>query len=516
VTGNVTNSATGILALTGGNFTGVGIFNNAGTVSSTGNRTLGATTFNNQASGLVTMQNGSVTDNLTINGGYVATAGSRVAVDIDLSQNNGNQRGDKLTVTGTGSGTTSVAFNIVNANRTAFTVPIDVLQVAPGSSLNVNQGVIASSGFFNYFLKESAPGSGLFQVTSQFNSAPLMGVASGVNGVVGSLQAGFHQPASAIVSRPDSCAPNQFMAGPFIRLSSGKTSTDLGGSGDIQGGGSPFSSKTKSDSRFSGFQVGTDFGVCNIQNTNWNLNFGLMGGLVSAKSTSNSRTPSPITGGADLTTATKSDVDVPFIGLYSFLTNGPFTFEVSLRKDYYNAKITTPDVVPGTFFVAPDTKLKGQGLSFNTSMSYRFNFAERWYIEPGIGLSKGSTKFGNLRLATGGTDALIFDTTDSLLGRIGINIGAAFSPTDSLIVVPFATASVWREMGESATAHAVVGTAGQAFDVRTERVGTFGQLGAGVQFKIVGTPLLGFVRGDIRYGQKIDGKAVNAGLRVQF
>jgi fibronectin-binding autotransporter adhesin len=500
----------------GGDFTGIGTFNNAGTVSSAGNRILGAATFNNQATGLVTMQNGSVTDNLTVNGSFIGTAGSRVAVDVDLSQNNTSQRGDKLTATGAGSGTTNVSFNFVNGLRAAFTTPIDVLQVAPGSTLNVNQGLIASAGFFNYFLKESTPGSGLFQVASQFNSAPLMGVASGVNGVVGSLQAGFHQPASAIVSRPDSCTPNQFMGGPFIRLSTGKTSTDLGGSGDIAGGGSPFTAQTKTDSRFSGFQVGADFGVCNIQNTNWNLNFGLMGGLVTAKSTSNSRTPSPVVGGADLRTSTSSDVDVPFIGIYSFLTNGPFTFEVNLRKDFYSAKITTPDASTSSFFVGPDTKLKGQGLSFNTSMSYRFNFAERWYIEPAVGFSKGSTKFGNLRLATSATDALIFDTTDSLLGRIGINIGAAFSPTESLIVVPFATASVWREMGESATAHAIVGAAGQTFNVRTDRVGTFGQVGAGVQFKIVGTPLLGFVRGDVRFGQKIDGKAVNAGLRMQF
>ena len=109
-----------------------------------------------------------------------------------------------------------------------------------------------------------------------------------------------------------------------------------------------------------------------------------------------------------------------------------------------------------------------------------------------------------------------FDNTDSVLGRLGVNFGAAFEATEKLIIVPFGHVSVWREFEGSARAHAVGVVANQTFDFRTQRIGTFGQAGTGLQFKIVGTPFLGFVRGDWRFGDKIDGKAVNAGLRVQF
>ena len=44
----------------------------------------------------------------------------------------------------------------------------------------------------------------------------------------------------------------------------------------------------------------------------------------------------------------------------------------------------------------------------------------------------------------------------------------------------------------------------------------FGQIGAGIRFKVVGTPLLGFIQADARFGDKIGQKAVNAGLKLPF
>ena len=53
--------------------------------------------------------------------------------------------------------------------------------------------------------------------------------------------------------------------------------------------------------------------------------------------------------------------------------------------------------------------------------------------------------------------------------------------------------------------------------IATDRVGTYGQASAGVTFIPVNLPsLTGFVRGDVRFGEKINGWAVNAGLRYQF
>ena len=324
-----------------------------------------------------------------------------------------------------------------------------------------------------------------------------------------------HQPASAIVSRPDDCTPNQWMGGPFIRLSAGDTTVKSDSSGNIVGGNAPFSASTRSKSNFKGFQTGFDAGLCNINGTDWNLHLGVMGGVVDVDSTSRSRAPTPVAG-VDAATRTTASGNVPFVGLYSFVTRGPFTAEFNVRRDFYDVKVAASD--QNTVYVGPGRRLKGEGLSYNGSLSYRFTFLDRYYLEPQAGLSKGNTSFGNLPFATNatGADFMRFNDTNSLLGRLGLTAGGAFLVTEKLILAPFLTASVWREFAKPLQAQAIFGSVNQNFTVQTDRVGTFGQVGGGLQFKLVDTPLLGFVRGDLRFGPKIDGKALNAGLRLQF
>jgi hypothetical protein len=48
------------------------------------------------------------------------------------------------------------------------------------------------------------------------------------------------------------------------------------------------------------------------------------------------------------------------------------------------------------------------------------------------------------------------------------------------------------------------------------RVGTFGQVGAGVAAQIIGTDLVGFLRGDYRFGGNITGGTLNGGIRYTF
>ncbi len=521
VTGNLggatttfNNAAAGTFNLAGGNFTGIGTFNNSGVVNSTGTRTLGAGAFNNAATGNVSLVNGVASDVLTMTGTYAGAAGSRVSLEVNTDAGTA----DRLNINGAATGSSRIDVTLLGVNRFAFATPVDVVTAGAGTSLNVtNLGRIGAGGFFDYFLRQNPANPNSFQVISQFNSGPVSGVAAGIAGVVNSLQAGFHQPASAIISRPDNCQPNQLMGGPFIRLNAGETTVRSNSAGG--GNGATFSGSTKSESRFSGGQGGVDLGICNVNNTGWNLHAGIMGGFVQTKASGNSSTPNPGGAGlAPLRTTTQVSMEVPFIGGYMFATNGPFTAEFNVRKDYYNAKVGAfdPDGV-GAYFVGPSQRLKGDGLSYNGSMSYRFSILENAYFEPQIGLSKGTTRFDNLQFATGAAgDFMNFSAADSLLGRIGFNAGIAVPLSDSLVVVPFVSAAVWHEFAKPTKARAIFTSQGLAFDIQTDRVGTFGQVGAGVQFRVLNTPLLGFLRADMRFGDKIEGKALNAGLRLQF
>jgi hypothetical protein len=506
---------TGTANISAGDFTGVGTFNNAGTLLANGGgaRTLGAATFNNGGTGSINQQNGAVTDVLNLTGTYAGAAGSRIVQDVNLaSAAGGAANGDRVVIAGAATGRSDFAFNIVNPGRAVFATPIPVLTAGSTAGMTANEGLISRSGFFDYFLRRNAANTG-FEIASQFNSGPAAGVAGGISGVLSSLQAGFHQPASAIVSTPDECKPNQLMAGPFIRVNAGETTVKNGSVGDVVGGGAPFTNDSKSTSNFKGFQTGFDVGLCNINNSGWNIHLGIMGGLVDVTSKGNSRSPTPI-GGIDAITRTQADASVPFIGAYTFVGNGAFTAEFNVRRDFYDMKVSASDST--TTYVGPGQKLKGDGISFNGQMQYRFTFAERFYIEPYVGLSKSRSSFDLLPFATGGADFMRFSTADSLLGRAGVNLGAAFFLTEKFVVAPFLTASVWREFAKPLKAQAIIGSSGQTFLIETDRVGTFGQVGAGLQFKLIDTPLVGFVRGDVRFGDKIEGKAINAGLRLQF
>jgi hypothetical protein len=50
----------------------------------------------------------------------------------------------------------------------------------------------------------------------------------------------------------------------------------------------------------------------------------------------------------------------------------------------------------------------------------------------------------------------------------------------------------------------------------TDRVGTFYQAGVGISAQVLNTGLLGFVRGDFRFGDQLHGWAAIGGVRYTF
>jgi opacity protein-like surface antigen len=123
--------------------------------------------------------------------------------------------------------------------------------------------------------------------------------------------------------------------------------------------------------------------------------------------------------------------------------------------------------------------------------------------------------------------ALQIGDIKSTLGRLSVRTGTTVV-TDKVIWQPFATASVYHEFEGDVTATysngndpivgAFVGALPGAFtaDLSTNRVGTYGQFALGVAGQLVGTGWLGYIRGDYRTGDRIDGYSLNGGLRYQF
>jgi len=86
-------------------------------------------------------------------------------------------------------------------------------------------------------------------------------------------------------------------------------------------------------------------------------------------------------------------------------------------------------------------------------------------------------------------------------------------------VQPFGAFSVWREFSGNSTALATLGTAGggtgTAIPLTTTQIGTFYQATGGIAVQVPNTGLLGFIRGDLRFGD-VEGYSILAGGRYTF
>ena len=117
---------------------------------------------------------------------------------------------------------------------------------------------------------------------------------------------------------------------------------------------------------------------------------------------------------------------------------------------------------------------------------------------------------------------LTFNGIESTLGRLSVRVGTTIT-SGSVVWQPFASASVIREFQGGATSSLLSNSAamGSAIPnlsstVSTSSFGTFGQFGVGVAAKVMSTGWVGYLRGDYRTGEYIEGWSMNGGLRYQF
>ncbi len=352
------------------------------------NGTIAAATFNNGATGQINLSgNGVTTDTLTLAGNYQGTTGSRLLLDVDLTRVSGT-RADQLIVNGTGTGNTTLVLNRTNPNAGSgvfFSNPIRVVSTA-GGNLNLSvvdsaarqPGTIQGNGFINYELQQSG---GTYQIVSRIDPSRAATSISGVTGLITSLNVGFFQSINAFIGGPaehknckdvlrdskfcdqqqttgsvgvtttdktwsqlnqqaaaapvaatvneSGILPNTMGFGLWARGSGGQTTIRSTSTADF-GGGATLSGQNKTRIDFAGFQVGADTAMFNIRNSGYNLHLGLTGGVVYAN------------GKELLSSSTTAAFQVPFIGGYAALTNGPFTSDISLRHDFFDARINDP------------------------------------------------------------------------------------------------------------------------------------------------------------------------------
>jgi opacity protein-like surface antigen len=263
---------------------------------------------------------------------------------------------------------------------------------------------------------------------------------------------------------------------------------------------------------FVGTQAGMDIGRYNFSGGG-NIHWGFTTGYFDV--TAKDRTPAVGT--------FSSDNEVPFAGLYVALSSGNFAFDAQLRGDYYNMQLS--DVDQGMF----NQSVTARGLAFLMNASYRFDLPNQWFIEPSIGGVFSKTEIdridvaGGINVPIGQTPSLTFPGSiqigdvESQLVRASLRVGTTIV-SGGMAWQPFATGSVFHEFADDVRTNMSTLIVGQplAASSTTSREGTFGHLGLGLAGVVLDTGWLGYIRGDYRFGDNIEGVSVNAGLRYQF
>jgi autotransporter-associated beta strand protein len=531
-TGSLTNFGSGTLTVSNTNTYSGATNLNAGTTIAAANNAFGSGgTVTNANGSTLQMQSVKLTNNVVNNGTITSTGTTTITGNLTGSGTVvatiiGNNTATQINANG-GSQTLAVASG---ANLGALT---QTTSVGSGwTPSNVGQILQSSNPLIQYVVLGN-PAIGV-----QVQSGSMTGLVSGTTSVISGVAAGFFKPASSIVSRPDTeeqamaicgaktCGANQIGWGPWFRTTAGNANVTLGGTANAFG--TTTTSHSTGGTSYGGFQGGVDVGVYNINSSDWNVNFGAFGGMVSASGVSSTIAPTILN--ANSTTTTLVSLTTPFAALYGFVSKNSFTAEINVREDFINGNVSAynPDGASsggaaGGYFLAPGTRLGGRGLSINANVTQRFDVTEKIYVEPVASFTWAKYSFDdvyfNPALSTAGLAGRIaFDPLISVLGRVGTNIGTTFMANDRLALAPFVSGSIWREFGPPATStsYANMALSNPVFTYSTDRVGTFGQAGAGIQFKFVDIDLLGFVRGDIRFGDSINGKEINVGIRKQF
>jgi hypothetical protein len=269
---------------------------------------------------------------------------------------------------------------------------------------------------------------------------------------------------------------------------------------------------------YAGVQVGVDLGKLNLGGTGVNWHFGITGGDFFARAQEKKLRPDAPSSSIIDTTDVEGRFQVPFIGFYNVITAGNFFADAQFRWDFYQATSSSTELkfsgVPGD----------ARSLSFTAAAGYKIPITGNWFVEPSFGGVLSQTKVDPITTPWNGgqgSQILRIGEINSVLGRATLRVGTTLTD-GNYTWQPFVTATVLHEFAGNVTSTQTVDVPADpdfdkaVFTTTTARMGTYTQVGFGTAVAVGNTGWLGYGRGDLKFGENIDGWGVNFGLRYQW
>ena len=400
------------------------------------------------------------------------------------------------------------------------------------------KGPILGAGALTLMLFSSSAAQAQCAATGSLQNSPLSptvamavaGVSASVNALVTSINTAntaFLTQSSAFIGSPANPQPDQEGGGVWVRgvgghLSTSTTSTtgNINFGGPVSGG---ITCNARTREYFAGTQIGADFARLNLNG--WNLHFGSTVGYLGANTRDG--TPPGLNPGPP---TFHDSLQIPFVGAYAAASYGGFLVDAQVRGDFFESAVSDDNHgLLGQHFNA-------RGISLTGNVAYNQSLGNGWFVEPSAGIVWSRTNVdqlnvpGTMVLASGPGPSgvlippwlLTVNDIESTLGRLSVRVGTSVT-SGTVMWQPFASASVFHDfqgeaVGSLTTNFSSIGVALPTLhsDVSTTSLGTYGQFGVGVAARVVDTGWVGYLRGDYRTGDSIEGWSLNGGVRYQF
>ena len=331
--------------------------------------------------------------------------------------------------------------------------------------------------------------------------------ASNLIATVNTINTAFLTQTTAFISAPPNPPPNSPGGGVWVRGVGGKLTTTSNASLNLAALGVPVGTGNcfnSTETTFGGVQAGSDYARLNFNG--WNLHLGTTVGYGESTNTTGSN---------------RIVAHAPFAGVYAAATKGGFYIDGQVLGNYYEFGISDASVGVN------NQHSNARGISIAGSIGYNFQLKDNWFVEPSAGVIWSRTEIDPVSAAPTVVAVVVPSTVSvndvtTTLGHAGVRVGKTIV-SGNLVLQPFVAASVWHEFASDATAtgttnFAALGIGGGEFTLNqsSTRVGTYGQYAIGLAGAILNTGWVGYIRGDYRNGEEIDGWSVNGGIRYQF
>ena len=362
------------------------------------------------------------------------------------------------------------------------------------------------------------------------NSSGATSAVQSLTAVLNTTNTAFLTQTSGFIGAPSNAMAGEQGGGVWTRGIGGSMDTNTTGrfnygnpNNALFNGGGTCQTRTSQD--YAGMQVGADISRLNINGANFHA------GITAGYMESSLRSPTNrgvFTG----------DFQIPFVGIYAAVTKDGGYADGQIRWDFIEGRIG--DASNAIF----GQRLDAQSLSFTGNIGKQFSLSDNWFIEPSLGGVYSTAKVDAFRLSGtifqlnsplyGLPSTVKISDFNSILGRAGFRAGKNLV-VGEYVLQPFFTANVFHEFGGqvrslitsdlggffTATGDPVTGNfVSQNIDTRTAirggRIGTYGQFAVGVAGQLLNSGWLGYVRGDYRTGDRVEGWGISGGLRYQF